>query len=41
VVPGLSPDREQQFICVTNGGDEKVKIFNRVSVEVLKSFGGP
>ena len=36
---GFSPDREQQYMYVADGGDEQVKILDRASGEVLSSFG--
>jgi DNA-binding beta-propeller fold protein YncE len=38
---GFSPDREQKYMFVADGGDEQVKILDRVSGEVLGSFGRP
>jgi DNA-binding beta-propeller fold protein YncE len=38
---GFSPDREQKYMYVDDGGDEQVKILDRASGEVLASFGRP
>jgi hypothetical protein len=38
---GFSPDREQKYMYVNDGGDEQVKILDRASGEVLSSFGRP
>jgi DNA-binding beta-propeller fold protein YncE len=38
---GFSPDREQRYMYVADGGDEQVKILDRASGEVLSSFGRP
>ena len=38
---GFSPERDQKFIYVADGGDEQVKILDRVTGEVLGGFGGP
>jgi DNA-binding beta-propeller fold protein YncE len=37
----FSPDREQKYIYVADGGDEHVKILDRASGEILSSFGRP
>jgi DNA-binding beta-propeller fold protein YncE len=38
---GFSPDREQKYMYVDDGGDEQVKVLDRASGEVLSSFGRP
>jgi DNA-binding beta-propeller fold protein YncE len=38
---GFSPDREQKYMFVADGGDEQVKILDRASGEILASFGRP
>lgn len=38
---GFSPDHEQKYIYVADGGDEQVKILDRNSGEVLSGFGRP
>jgi DNA-binding beta-propeller fold protein YncE len=38
---GFSPDREQKFLIVADGGDEQVKILDRLTGEILDGFGGP
>jgi hypothetical protein len=38
---GFSPDREQKYMYVADGGDEEVKVLDRASGEVLSSFGRP
>lgn len=38
---GFSPDRDQRFMYVADGGDEQVKILDHASGEVLGAFGGP
>jgi DNA-binding beta-propeller fold protein YncE len=38
---GFSPDREQRYMYVADGGDEQVKILDRASGEILSSFGRP
>jgi hypothetical protein len=38
---GFSPDREQKYMYVDDGGDEQVKILDHASGEVLSSFGRP
>lgn len=38
---GFSPDREQRFMYVADGGDEQVKVLDHQSGEVLSSFGRP
>jgi DNA-binding beta-propeller fold protein YncE len=38
---GFSPDRDQKYMYVDDGGDEQVKILERASGEVLSSFGRP
>jgi len=38
---GFSPDREQKYMYVDDGGDEEIKILDHVSGEVLSSFGRP
>jgi DNA-binding beta-propeller fold protein YncE len=38
---GFSPDREQKFLYVADGGDEQVKILDRVTGELLGGFGRP
>jgi DNA-binding beta-propeller fold protein YncE len=38
---GFSPDREQRYMFVVDGGDEQVKILDRASGEILSSFGRP
>jgi DNA-binding beta-propeller fold protein YncE len=38
---GFSPDREQKYMFVDNGGDEQVTILDHASGEVLSSFGRP
>ena len=38
---GFSPDREQKYMFVVDGGDEQVKILDRASGEILSSFGRP
>ena len=38
---GFSPDREQKYMYVDDGGDEQVKIVDHASGKVLSSFGRP
>jgi DNA-binding beta-propeller fold protein YncE len=38
---GFSPDREQKFMYVADGGDEQVKILDHSTGQVLSSFGRP
>jgi hypothetical protein len=38
---GFSPDHEQKYMFVADGGDEQVKILDRASGEILSSFGRP
>ena len=38
---GFSPDRQQKYMYVDDGGDEQVKILDHASGEVLSSFGRP
>ena len=38
---GFSPDREQRYMYVDDGGDEQIKILDRSSGKVLSSFGRP
>jgi DNA-binding beta-propeller fold protein YncE len=38
---GFSPDREQKYLFVADGGDEQVKILDRASGEIFASFGRP
>jgi DNA-binding beta-propeller fold protein YncE len=38
---GFSPDREQKYLYVDDGGDEQIKILDRASGKVLSSFGRP
>jgi hypothetical protein len=38
---GFSPDRDQRYMYVADGGDEQVKVLDRASGEVLSSFGRP
>jgi len=38
---GFSPDREQKYMFVVDGGDEQVKILDHASGEILSSFGRP
>ena len=38
---GFSPDREQKYMYVDDGGDEQVKVLDHASGEVLSSFGRP
>jgi DNA-binding beta-propeller fold protein YncE len=38
---GFSPDREQKYMFLDDGGDEQIKILDHVSGEVLSSFGRP
>ena len=38
---GFSPDREQKYMYVDDGGDEQIKILDHASGEVLSSFGRP
>jgi DNA-binding beta-propeller fold protein YncE len=38
---GFSPDAAQQFLYVMNGRNEQVHILDRVSGEILSSFGRP
>ena len=38
---GFSPDREQKYMFVVDGGDEQVKILDRASGEIVSSFGRP
>ncbi len=38
---GFSPDREQKFMYVDDGGDEQIKILDHASGKVLSSFGRP
>ncbi|MGA2892325.1 MAG: hypothetical protein ABSE22_05605 [Xanthobacteraceae bacterium] len=37
----FSPDREQHYMYVADGGDEQVKVLDRASGEILASFGRP
>jgi DNA-binding beta-propeller fold protein YncE len=37
----FSPDQEQQYIYVADGGDEQIKILDHTSGEVLSSVGRP
>jgi hypothetical protein len=41
VAGGFSPDREQKYMYVDDGGDEQVKILEHGNGEVLSSFGRP
>jgi DNA-binding beta-propeller fold protein YncE len=38
---GFSPDREQKYMYVDDGGDEQIKILDHASGKVLSSFGRP
>jgi DNA-binding beta-propeller fold protein YncE len=38
---GFSPDREQKYMYVDDGGDEQIKILDHASGEVLSSVGRP
>jgi len=38
---GFSPDREQKYMYVDDGGDEQVKILDHASGKVIASFGRP
>jgi DNA-binding beta-propeller fold protein YncE len=38
---GFSPDREQKFMYVMNGGKERVEILDHASGKILGSFGRP
>lgn len=38
---GFSPDREQKYMYLDDGGDEQVKILDHASGEVPSSFGRP
>jgi DNA-binding beta-propeller fold protein YncE len=38
---GFSPDREQKYMYVDDGGDEQIKILDHASGDVLSSFGRP
>jgi DNA-binding beta-propeller fold protein YncE len=38
---GFSPDREQKYMYVADGGEEQVKVLDRQTGEVLSSFGRP
>jgi DNA-binding beta-propeller fold protein YncE len=38
---GFSPDREQKYMYVMNGGKERVEILDHASGKILASFGRP
>src|SRR6476660_4294662 len=41
VVGWVSPDREQKYLYMMNGGTEQVHVLDHVSGKILSSFGRP